>query len=146
MPGDFMNEDVWQVVWDDSLSLGIPEIDEDHRRFISLIDDLNHAIMSRQEKPEIERALKFVVADAKDHFEHEEQLLYRYRYPEVSHHAELHAELTLQLRGVMDAFNSSERSYEWIENALRIKKLVVEHLLDEDMKYRDFLQPRLKRA
>jgi hemerythrin len=146
MPGDFMNEDVWQLVWDDSLSLGIAEIDEDHRRFISLIDDLNHAIMSRQEKPKIERALNLVIADAQSHFEHEETLLSRHGYPEVNHHAELHAELTLQLLGVMDAFNSSELSYEWIENALRIKKLVVDHLLDEDMKYRDFLKLRLKRA
>ena len=141
-----MNEDVWQLVWDDSLSLGIPEIDADHQRFISLIDDLNHAILSRQEKPVIERALQLVVADAKNHFEHEERLLCRYGYPDVRHHAELHAELTLQLLGVMDAFNSNERSYEWIENALRLKKLVVDHLLDEDMKYRDFIKPRLQRA
>ena len=146
MPGDFMSEDVWQLVWDDSLSLGIPEIDEDHRRFISLIDDLNHAIISRQEKPAIERALNLVIADAQSHFEHEESLLARHGYPEVNHHAALHAELTLQLLGVMDAFNSSELSYGWIENALRIKKLVVDHLLDEDMKYRDFLRLRLKRA
>src|SRR5512140_2024092 len=115
MPGDSMSEDVWQPVWDDTLSLGIPEIDEDHRRFISLIDDLNHAVMPRRDKPEIERSLKLVVEDARNHFEHEERLLSRHRYPEVNRHAELHAELTLQLLGLMDDFSKSEFGYEWTE-------------------------------
>ena len=141
-----MVRDVWQMEWDDSLSLGIPEMDADHRRFIALIDSLNQAIVSRQEKPEIERALNLVIDDAKSHFEHEEQMLFRHGYPDAGQHVELHAELTLRLLALMDAFHQTERGYEWLESALGIKKLAVDHLLDEDMKYRDFLKSRTKSA
>jgi hemerythrin-like metal-binding protein len=128
-------------VWDDSLSLGIPEIDADHRRLVGIIDAFNQAIITRQEKSEIQRILNLLIADAKSHFEHEARLFHDHGYPGVGHHAALHVDLTRQLVGVLELFNRTEFGYFWTEKALAIEKLVVDHVLDEDMKYRDFLKP-----
>jgi hemerythrin len=132
-----------KLVWNDSLSLDIPEIDEEHRRLVSIIDAFNQAVVSRQEKSEIQRILSLLLADAKSHFEHEVQLFYEHGYPDIGNHASLHAELTRELVDILNDFGRTELSYHWIENALSIEKLVVDHVLDEDMKYRDFLKQRM---
>jgi hemerythrin len=140
-----MEQSVWTIHWNESLSVDIPEIDVEHQHFISLVNDLNAAIIARQQKPEIERLLILIIADARSHFEHEERLFAEHGYPDAAHHAELHAELTSQFLGVLDSFKDAGRSYRWIEAGLLIKKLLVDHLLEEDMKYRHFLGVRMKR-
>ena len=140
-----MKPAVWTIQWNENLSVGIPEIDADHERFASLVNDLNDAIAARREKPEVAHRLKLIIADAKLHFEHEEKLFDEHGYPDAKHHAELHAELTGRLLHLLDEFERSQDSYHWIESGLLIKKLLVDHLLDEDMKYQDFLGPRVNR-
>ncbi len=46
------------------MSVGIPEIDEDHKRFISLIDELNLSITERMKATEIKKRLQHVIEDA----------------------------------------------------------------------------------
>jgi hemerythrin len=145
LAGNVMETAVWAIQWDESLSVGIPEIDADHQRFIALVNDLNSAISSRQEKPEVERRLRLIIADAHIHFEHEEKLFAEYGYPDAKRHAELHAEITSQYLRILDEFHRYKDSYLWIESGLLIKKLLVDHLLQEDMKYRAFLAARMHR-
>lgn len=140
-----MDKAFWAVQWNESLSVGIAEVDADHQRFIALVNELNSAIAGRQEKPEIERRLMLLIADAKIHFEHEEKLFSEHGYPDAEHHAELHAELSSEFLRILEEFKRTEHSYCWIESGLRIKNLLVDHLLEEDMKYRDFLGPRINR-
>jgi len=133
---------VW--VWNESLSVGIPEIDEDHQRFISLVNDLNQAIVSRQAKTEIGRLLKLLVVDARSHFDFEEQLFEEYRYPDVRRHSEAHAQLMSRLLAEAVEFSNAEWSPVWIEKGFLIKKLLLTHLLEEDMDYRGFLGSQVK--
>jgi hemerythrin-like metal-binding protein len=134
---------IWTIQWNESLSVGIPEIDTDHQRFILLVNDLNWAISARQEKPEIERRLRLIITDAKTHFRHEELLFAEHGFPGAAHHAELHTELTSEFLRVLGEFNRSQDSYHWIKSGLLIKKLLVDHLLEEDMTYREFLGSRM---
>jgi len=133
----------WRIVWDESLSVGIPEVDEDHRRFIGLINDLNQAIVARAEKAEVGRRLFALIADAKAHFDHEERLFREHDYPEAERHAEIHSNLLAQLGPAMVIFESSPWSRVWVEKGLLIKDLLVEHLLEEDMRYREFLSEQM---
>ena len=133
------------IRWNERLSIGIAEIDADHQRFILLVNDLLWAISARLAKPKIEHRLRLVIRDAKTHFTHEELLFAEHGYPDANHHAELHAELMDQLLRVLDDFNRSEDYYHSIEYGSIIKQLLLNHLLDEDMKYREFLVSRMNR-
>jgi hemerythrin len=141
-----MDPAVWMIQWNERLNVGIFEVDADHQRFILLVNDLNWAISAQQEKPEVERRLRLIIADAKTHFEHEDGLFAEHGYPGANHHAELHAEVTSRFLRVLEDFNRSEDRYRWIESGLLIKKLLVDHVLEEDMKYRDFLGSRMNRT
>jgi hemerythrin-like metal-binding protein len=128
----------WRLEWSDELSVFIPEIDAEHRHFIPLVNELNTAIIGRLEPEEINRRILAILDDAAAHFAHEETLFRAWGYPEAREHAQKHAQLTLALREIMARFERGGVEYEGIEAGLEIKKALIEHLLTEDMRYRDF--------
>jgi hemerythrin len=38
---------IWKIEWNDEMILGIPEIDEEHKRFASLINDFNRSRLNK---------------------------------------------------------------------------------------------------
>jgi hemerythrin-like metal-binding protein len=136
---DVSEDPPWAIVWNEDLSVGIAEMDDDHERFIAMVNGLNQAIIGREGREQIRRRLHLIVLDAKDHFRHEQQLLDEFGYPDAAHHAGAHTKLMGRIIEAMDFVHRSEGRELWIEQGLLIKGLLVEHLLNEDMRYRDFL-------
>lgn len=135
-----MNKREWEISWTDSLSVGVSEIDDEHRQFVARVNELNKAIVECKDKPTVERLLDLMLMEATHHFWHEQQLLVQWKYPGRAAHAAKHAELTAQLDRVMKEFERADVSFTWALKGLYIKQLLVEHLLQDDMKYRDFLR------
>lgn len=128
----------WRLEWSDALGVCIPEIDAEHRHFIQLVNQLNAAIIARLDLKEIKSCMQAILDDAAAHFAHEEALFREWGYPLASEHAQRHVQITHALREIMGHFNRGEIDYEWIEAGLKVKETLIEHLLTEDMKYRDF--------
>jgi hemerythrin len=124
-----MEKSEWLIAWSDALSVGIPAMDDEHREFILRVNELNSAV---------ERSMNLMLAQAADHFRHEEELLDQLNFPQAVAHKARHDELTAQFGRVMQEFKETDVSYVWALKGLRMKQLLVEHLLQEDMKYRDF--------
>jgi hemerythrin-like metal-binding protein len=135
-----MNNSDWKISWNDSLSVGVAEIDEEHRQFVARVNDLNKAIVECADKATVERLLDLMLMEATHHFWHEQRLLAKWQYPQRAAHAAKHAELTAQFERVMKEFERADVSFTWALKGLHIKQLLVDHLLKEDAKYRDFLQ------
>lgn len=138
-----MTHEHWKIQWNDCLVLGIPEIDDDHKRFTSLVNDLNAAIAGRADKAEIRNHLDLLYLDARDHFQHEERLFAMYRYPEAERHEGLHRRIEEALLRELAGFVMSSIGAEWVRSGLRIKELLINHFLNEDMNYREFLRSRM---
>jgi hemerythrin-like metal-binding protein len=81
-----------------------------------------------------------MLMEASHHFWNEQQLLAKWKYPDRAVHAAKHAQLTAQFARVMKEFEQADVSFTWALKGLYIKQLLVDHLLKEDMKYRDFLR------
>ena len=137
-----MKQSEWEIRWNHALSVGVPEIDEEHRQFIARVNDLNQAIIECRDKPAVERLLDLMLMEAAHHFWHEQRLLTQWKYPGWAAHAAKHAQLTAQFDRVMKEFEQADVSFTWALKGLYIKQLLVDHLLQEDMKYRDFLRAR----
>lgn len=135
-----MEQRVWRLQWDDSLSVGIPEVDREHQQFIQLVNELNQAIAERMEIAEIRRRMHLLQEDAERHFAHEEQLFRQRQYPEAGPHAEIHAQIMRRLTDIMTLLGRQRFEPEWIAAGLEIKDILVHHLLTEDMKYRDYFR------
>lgn len=129
---------VWRLEWDESLSVCISEIDAEHQRFILLVNELNEAIVDRLDHVEIQKRMQCILDDAAEHFAHEEALFKEWHYPGAEEHAMRHAEVTRALNDIMSQFDHDSTPYEWVAAGLKVKQALIEHILTEDMKYRDF--------
>lgn len=136
----------WHLEWSDALSVCIPEIDAEHKNFIVLVNALNEAISGRMQVEEIKKRMQAILVDARAHFAHEEELFKQWQYPDEEEHAQKHAAVLRALHDIMQGFARDGLECEWIQAGLQVKQALVEHLLQEDMKYRDFCQARGKKA
>jgi hemerythrin len=130
----------WEIAWSDFLSVGVPEMDEEHRQFIARVNELNKAIIDYESKATVERLMDLMLMEAAHHFWHEQELLTRWKYPGTADHIAKHVALTQEFERVMKEFAETDISYVWALKGLHIKQLLVQHLLKEDMKYREFLR------
>ncbi len=115
-------------------------MDDEHREFISRVNELNRAIIECEDKAVVERSMNRMLMQAMDHFQHEETLLDTLQFPQAAAHRAKHAELLTQFGRLMKEFEQTDISYVWALKGLHLKQLLVEHLLREDTKYRDFLR------
>ena len=133
-----MQPHLWKIEWNDGMSVGIPEIDADHKRFIALINGFNQAIAGRMELRVIKARLQLLLDDADQHFAHEERLFKEWQYPDTENHANRHKEALKTLREIRGKFMNYDFESEWIETGLAVKDILITHILQEDMKYADF--------
>jgi len=129
----------WKITWNDALSVGVPVMDDEHRQFISRVNDLNKAITELEDKATVLRMMDLMLIEAAHHFRHEQELLLRWQYPQAEAHIAKHAELTAQFARAMSQMTETDISFVWALKGLHVKQLLVRHLLQEDSKYRDFL-------
>lgn len=81
------------LVWGEILSVGVGEIDEDHRKLIHLFNVLNHAVKEGESPDYIAATLEELINCTVWHFSHEERLMLKYRYREIEAHKAEHREL-----------------------------------------------------
>jgi hemerythrin len=141
-----MRRPTWQLEWNDEMSVGIPEIDEEHKKFITLINDLNRSITEGRKQTEIKERLKFIVDDAAQHFAHEEKLFREREYPDAASHALTHTEALKALKKIQQAFIPHGLDSEWVDAGLFIKSILINHILTEDMKYAHYFESVKKDA
>ncbi len=134
-----MDRSALPVHWSSKLSVGIPEVDREHQRFLSLVNDLVAFVAERKAKAEIERQMRLVLADAISHFENEERLFLEFGYPEATRHALLHKQIRNRLIRMVDEIKATDLNSTWVDKALHLRQLLVDHLLQEDIKYRGYL-------
>jgi len=135
-----MEENGFELKWSNLLSVGVQEMDEEHRIFIGRVNELNEAVIAWQDKATIRRLMDAMLFEAANHFKNEEQLLLEWRYPDRAVHAAKHAQLMQELRRVKSEFETPANSFLGALKGLKINQLLIDHLLKEDMKYRDFLR------
>jgi len=138
--GKRLDKSEWEIAWNDSLSVGVPEMDDEHRQFISRINELNQAIIGCEDKTAVQDRMYRMLMEASEHFAHEEQLLEKINYPQFAAHSAKHAELSAKFALLMQEFEETDISFVWALKGLHLKQMLAEHLLKDDMQYRDFMR------
>ena len=132
-----METEVWALNWSDDLSVGIPEIDREHQQFVVLVNDLNRAIVDRMELSEVRKRLQAMLDNARADAAIEEAVFRQKNYPHAADHAQSHQVMDNRMCEILGSLNEGSTLYEWIEASLQVKKILIGHLLNEDMKMRD---------
>jgi len=120
--------------WDKKYEIGHERIDSEHKIFLDLIIDFQHALDDKQPKEKLIRILNEVEKYAAFHFVSEENIMIDVAYPKYEHHAMLHRELLTRLKdhsnqfklGLLEAPDVFEFLFQWfaIHTSNEDKKLV----------------------
>lgn len=85
------------IEWQDDLSLGIPELDEQHHEIFRRFAAFSEACQQEQGQEVLMELLSFMHLYATRHFASEEQLMAEYHYPgleeQMLHHAQFQHDL-----------------------------------------------------
>ncbi len=78
------------IRWSERLNTGIPEVDDQHRRLVDLINQLFKAMQHGSNKTEVSKVVDELVDYTQTHFRDEEDLMRRHGYPGLSEHQRIH--------------------------------------------------------
>lgn len=93
-----------RMEWNDSLSVGIALIDEQHKTWISHRNDLAAAFDSNLGAEHIARTLAFLVDYTYHHFSTEEKHMRAHAYPGLATHRRKHNEMKATVKNLVEDF------------------------------------------
>lgn len=125
------------IPWSEDLSVGLEEIDEQHKILINLINRLfNEAILKRADKSLISDILDELIQYTIVHFAVEESLFRIFDYPDSEAHQEHHD----QLKNEVVSFRKKFQDGTPIDIELMgfLRKWITLHIMKDDRKYTPF--------
>ena len=132
-----------QIEWDDSLSIGIDEIDEQHKTLLRRLNDMSNAIGMNQGEMEIVKTLDFMSEYTDHHFCAEEKRMAEAGYPGLEHQQQQHEEFKGLLKQLEQDFREDGATKELADSIdTFLANWLVKHIKDVDHKFGEFLQQR----
>jgi len=126
------------IRWDESYSVGLPEIDRQHKILVDLVNELNMIYELKLDEVFVQRVLQSLIDYTLFHFTFEEELLERSGYKDFVAHKEKHNKLVQQVMAFKQRFE--------VEGIVIINDLMtfLQHWLNKhikvfDKEYGDFL-------
>ncbi|MBL3526193.1 MAG: hemerythrin family protein [gamma proteobacterium endosymbiont of Lamellibrachia anaximandri] len=125
------------VEWSDSLSVGIEEIDEQHKILVNLINRMHQAIHERHGSDAVKGILAELADYTRIHFAVEESLMRILNYPGYEEHKEIHEELLNHVIELVQKVESGKTAIGF-ELLHFLKTWLTKHIMEEDMQYTGF--------
>ena len=123
--------------WDESFSVGIKSIDDQHKRLVTCINTLYREMSLGKGKEVLASIMEELLAYTQTHFAYEEELFERLGYPDGPSHREEHLLLIKKVQEYSGGVNVGSRtSALTVSNFL--KDWLYSHILNTDKKYASF--------
>ncbi|MGO9243011.1 MAG: bacteriohemerythrin [Bryobacteraceae bacterium] len=122
------------LVWEPAFSVGVWEIDRQHRSLIGLINQLHEAQAGDGPQQKLQAVFAATVDYVRNHFVFEESYLERLGYEDLERHKERHQELLSQLGHMRRLFDAGPLTVS-PELVRFLKEWVTSHILQCDRGY-----------
>ena len=130
-----------RISWDQSFSVGVAELDGQHRDIVKTINLLISDFDAQARSETISEALTRLTKYAAEHFETEERLLADHGYPELFSQKGDHKEFRKKVVALCaDAMSGKPSMSKELLQYLR--DWWADHILKKDMKYRSYFTER----
>jgi len=123
------------MTWNDSFSVGIPSIDQQHKKLIDLINELHDGIAANHAKEQLGHVLEGLIQYTASHFKYEEKFFVQTHYAQTEAHKKEHDDLTKQVLDVQKRFKSGETGTLSMEVMNFLKRWLITHIQGSDKKY-----------
>ena len=128
--------------WSDALLLGISDIDNQHKLFVSLLDQVSSINMEKDKKETIMPLLEELQRYSVYHFNAEEELLRKANAPDVDRHIKQHELFKKKCDEFVIAYNYNNIML--VEQMLLfMRKWLIIHISDVDSNYAESVKSYL---
>ena len=131
------------LLWQKSMSVGNDAIDHDHRYLISFVNTIELVLQSPEDKKSLIDSLDQLYEYGEEHFQREEAIQRKIKYPQSLAHKHSHSKLLDQLKVVQEkvkAFETTEELAEYSTDLTAyLRTWLVNHVFNEDMLLKPYL-------
>lgn len=127
--------------WNERYNTGIPDIDEDHRKLVGLLNGLYRAMRAGETNEPLRGLLDELLDYTRGHFAREESLMSRHGFPGYVAHKLEHEQLRRKVEELQGELDKGRISLS-IEIFQFLRNWLSNHILDVDQRYAPFLAER----
>ena len=132
------------IQWDDSLILGIEEIDNQHQSIVGHFSKLSEAAQSGAGKELIEEIAFFLIDYAQLHFATEDRYMVEYGYPRIDEQRREHEEFTRDAGEFKRRIEQEGASREVaIAVSGKLVRWIIHHIRNHDREMVSFIKERM---
>lgn len=128
--------------WNDKLSVGITQFDNEHKRLVAMVNDLFDGVQAGRGKDLLGPVLDGLITYTKTHFANEERYMQLHNFPEFAAHKAEHDALTKQVLDVEKKFRAGATAVLSMEVMNFLKNWLVKHIMGTDKHYGPYLNAR----
>lgn len=129
------------IKWDDSFSVNVAKIDEQHLALIAMNNELNEAMAQGKGKEVLGKIVNGLISYTATHFKTEEDYFNRFGYPEKDSHKKEHVAFVQKVTEFKDGFENGKLSLS-IEVMTFLSNWLRNHIKVIDKKYSRFFNEK----
>lgn len=130
--------------YDESFSVGIEEMDRQHKKLFDIINNLYVAMKNDAGASEITKVISDLISYAVYHLNEEEDMMETYNYSGTSAHKNIHRKITAEAVEIQKEYNKSHSPVIATKLMLFLKDWLVGHIKTVDFKYAEELRGKVK--
>lgn len=131
-----------RIAWEDEFSVGVGELDEQHKKIISMINLLNESQSETSQVEVVRSVLTEMMRYSKFHLDYEEELLAQNDYPDFKDHKKSHLDYMMAYSSLSIEVMKHNKN-QVPDNLLDfLNNWWTHHILVEDMKYKPFFKEK----
>ena len=125
------------IKWNDSLSVQVVKIDQEHKVLVDMINDLTDAMKAGKGKDVLGKILDGLISYTASHFKTEEIYFRQVKYPQATAHKQEHAAFVQKVTEFKKEFDAGRATVS--VNVLQfLSKWLQSHIKGSDQKYTSF--------
>lgn len=131
--------------WNDKLSVGFDNIDNDHKHLVGLVNELHDAVRAARGKEVLGKVLDGLISYTKTHFAREETEMAKLKYPKAADHMKEHASLAHQVLDIQAKYKAGNTAVLSMEVMAFLRDWLLKHIQGSDKALGAFLSEQHKK-
>jgi hemerythrin len=122
------------LTWNPAMSVGVRQLDEDHKKLIAMINELHDGMLAGHSNEVVGGVLRRLVSYTTDHFRREEEYFAQTRYPGAAAHKNEHEKLKKTVLAEIQKFNAGTTGL-GMETLNFLRDWLKHHIQESDKAY-----------
>lgn len=127
--------------WEKKYDVGIKKFNDQHKHLLEVLKDVYKAMDDKWDREALSKIINELIKYTQEHFLEEEICLQNNSYPDFDEHKKQHESFTKKMEHFTEQFNSDKQLLHF-EIAIFLKNWILQHILEEDKKYGEFLNKK----